>query len=474
MVARIAAVAVLAAGAASGQFYFGTVCTTDVPYATAANNSHKLAAFELSGIPGDTLTLVFQSSAGIWSSLGICGFDDIVWARPVMMYAGRNPGIDDGLDGDRHLVWEFPDTSSQAWQVYYRNFEYRMAPLPVSPSTADQLHPDVWADSAGVAHVVWEDYRNSKPTIYYRPCNENGVRGDTFRVSTSGTGACLSPSIEYFSDDTALAVVWYQVDSGSGTPYSIRRRCRKDGVWGSEVIMAQHLRPLRHPSLDRGSPGEGFGGGWEDSTSGNMDAHFEGGNGGGYHTASRSTAPVLSHLGTTWSYLFWNEDEDISGMADIAYDFYYFMTGWHGGTLRGVLPITEDVMHPSCLGATVVWTQGAGSQYKVMYGHFGYPIALAEGEGPMARGGLRVWPNPFWTRTAIISQPAAGSPDRVSIFDASGRCVRTLAWGARREARGVTWDGADAAGRTAPSGVYVVRSGGEEARVVKYQQTRHR
>ncbi len=467
MSVKITAVVLLAAGMAAGQLYFGCVCTTDIPSATAGNNSHKLAAFELSGVPGDTLTLVFQSSRGIWSCLGACSINDISWSAPVLLYPGQNPGIDDGLDGDRHLVWEFPDTSALARQVYYRNFEYRMAPLPVSPSFADQLHPDVWADSTGVAHVVWEDYRNSRPTICYRPCNENGAQGDTFRVSTTTTGCCFFPSVEYFSADSAMVVVWQQVDS-AGPTYSIQRRDRKHDVWQDEVTLAQSQYPLRRPSLDRGSPGEGFGAGWEDSTSGNLEVVFEGGNGGGYPTAGYSTAPVLAHLGTTWSYLFWNEDEDIPGAADIAYDFYYFMTGWHGGSIREDLSITDDVRNPSCLGATVVWTQGDGPEYRVMYGHFGYPIGVAEDDRRPAESGLRVAPDPFRDRTAISRQPTAHRADEVSIYDASGRRIRTMAWGAEREACGLVWDGADAAGRPVPAGVYVVRAGKEAVTVTRY------
>ncbi|MEO0080915.1 MAG: hypothetical protein ABIL25_01315 [candidate division WOR-3 bacterium] len=464
---KVAVAVLAAAGAASGQWFFGCICSTDVSYATAYNNSHKLAAFEFSGMPGETLTLVFQSRDGVWSCLGVCNINRFEWTRPVMMYPGQNPGIDKGPDGDRHLVWEFPDTSSGKRQVYYRNFEYRMAPLDVSQSRADALHPDVWGDSAGIAHVVWEDYRFGKPAIYYRECNENGTQSDTFRVSTTTTGCCFFPSIEYFSQGNEMVVVWQQVDSASHVPYSIRRRSRVGGVWGSEVVLATHAWPLRHPSLDRGSPGESFACAWEDSSSGNMEAHFEGGNGGGYPTAARSTRPVLAHVGSTWSYLFWNENEHLGGGADIACHLYYFMTGWRSGTLRGLLPITEDVRHPNCLGATVVWTQGSTAPYKVMYSHFGYPVGVAEREEQEADGGLRCEPNPFRGRIAISLPLTANSQEGIRIYDTSGRCVRTLTVSGERSAVSV-WDGADALGRPSPPGVYLVRCGSEVAQVVKY------
>jgi len=76
------------------------------------------------------------------------------------------------------------------------------------------------------------------------------------------------------------------------------------------------------------------------------------------------------------------------------------------------------------------------------------------------------WPNPAAGRvTLVLETPAPGGGD-VDILDASGRIVRRL-W--RGTAPGLTleltWDGADARGRPAPSGLYFARArvGGREA-----------
>jgi len=80
---------------------------------------------------------------------------------------------------------------------------------------------------------------------------------------------------------------------------------------------------------------------------------------------------------------------------------------------------------------------------------------------------LRCEPNPFRTGTAISLQLTADSPEKIGIYDASGRCVRVLA--VSREPSAVSfWDGSSSDGRPAPSGVYVVRCGGSVAQVVRY------
>ena len=69
---------------------------------------------------------------------------------------------------------------------------------------------------------------------------------------------------------------------------------------------------------------------------------------------------------------------------------------------------------------------------------------------------LSVNPNPFRLRTSI-SLPAA-EPNRVAVFDASGRLVRILTAPAASKSSSVSWDGTDEAGRRLPSGVYYARS----------------
>lgn len=71
---------------------------------------------------------------------------------------------------------------------------------------------------------------------------------------------------------------------------------------------------------------------------------------------------------------------------------------------------------------------------------------------------LAVWPNPFNPRTSIAFAVEAAGDVELRLFDPRGRLVRTLVQGALPAGvHQVVWDGLDAAGRDAASGVYLVR-----------------
>ncbi len=76
-------------------------------------------------------------------------------------------------------------------------------------------------------------------------------------------------------------------------------------------------------------------------------------------------------------------------------------------------------------------------------------------------------PNPFRAETRIdfeLSPEAAGKPVRLAVFDAQGRCVRTLLEGTGSTGpQSVAWDGRDRGGRRVAGGIYYYRlEAGEE------------
>ncbi len=397
----------------SAQWEFGVVCSTDVPFATGPNNSHKLAfRSEMLYPQRDTITLVFQSSESIYYCLSGNGVN--VWSRPVALYPGADPAIALGRDGDRHLVWQMLDTLGRL-NIFYRNLEFRMMPVNVSGADGNCFHPDVFGDSAGVAHIVWEEGEAS-PQIWYRQANERGVIGDRFRVSTDSLAACRFPAIEQFNN--GIGVVWQEVDTTESLPYKIMRRRQVGGVWQTEEVLAEQSKPLSHPAVDFSGGNEGFSGGWEKVVNGNYEVEFYGGNGGGYPTGGVSTKPVLSTIGDVWSYLFWEEDS--SGRKDIFTHFYYFMTGWSSpGSVRNIFQIDEQVYAPNCLGALLVWTQGDTAPYQVMWAFFGYPIGVEEkikDAAKLVRG--------------IFNGKVYYADRKMHLYDASGRRVMELKPGA--------------------------------------------
>jgi hypothetical protein len=82
-------------------------------------------------------------------------------------------------------------------------------------------------------------------------------------------------------------------------------------------------------------------------------------------------------------------------------------------------------------------------------------------------------PNPFRTLTRLEFWLHDAGPVRVSVHDAAGRCLRTLATGAWRPAgpQAVDWDGLRDDGRACAPGCYFIRvqAGGrtERTSVVK-------
>ena len=69
------------------------------------------------------------------------------------------------------------------------------------------------------------------------------------------------------------------------------------------------------------------------------------------------------------------------------------------------------------------------------------------------------WPNPFYPEVTIrYTVPGGGAHIRIAVYDAAGRMVRRLLDGRRRPGPAeVRWDGRDARGARAPSGVYFFR-----------------
>jgi len=432
------------------QYRFGTVCSTSSPFATLPNNGHKLAyRSEMLSPERDTVTLVFQSNDSIYLTVSGNGATT-PWRAPVGLYPGADPAITWGRNNQRQLVWQMLDTVSGRLNIFYRNLEYRMQPINVSGGSQDGFHPDVFGDSLGVAHIVWEENEGSGRRVYYRKADVNGVIGARFAVASQLTRGWAQPAIEGFGD--TIAVIWAQFDSTQNPPYKIMRRCQVRGVWQAEEVLAQSSELLNQPALDFGTAaGEGFSGCWQRVVSGNSEVQFYNGNGGGYATSGVSTAPVLSTIGTVWSYLFWQEDS--AGVNDIYTHFYYFMTGWTRGSIRQFFPISEPVFAPSCLGALAVWIQGDTIPYRLMWGFFDYPIANQEGATSSAK---IKFPKIQFVRN-LLFLPAVENNERranhLTLTDLTGRKVLSLKSGTN-----------DVSGLG--TGVYFVKGGSELRRVI--------
>jgi hypothetical protein len=109
--------------------------------------------------------------------------------------------------------------------------------------------------------------------------------------------------------------------------------------------------------------------------------------------------------------------------------------------------IASDLINPSLVEAAV-------DDFELLTGS-GSSAVPTEAEAPARFALLGSKPNPAHASTSIAFQIPVSGPVRLNVYDVSGRLVRTLA--NQSFAAGVhqvVWDGADAQGKNAASGVY--------------------
>lgn len=433
------------------------VANTNSPLATAYNNSHKIAP-KYEEYQNDTIYVVFQSLDSIYfvrtTNMGNS------WATPMPVSAGGFPALDICPFGFRHLTWQSPDG-----EIYYDCLDDWSPPLNVSNSSEQSFLPDIVVDSDNVKHIVWAETIGGRDQILYRTV-ANGIPGDTACIS--GYGSALAtyghPGISIFAPDNRIYAIWDCFDSLCYSPYQIHLRYLENDIWSSTRVWAHYL-PMRHPSIDysHGQPQDTLSFGYEDSTTGTSQASFYGGNGGGHPTSGHSTYPVVSTVGPTWSYLFWQEDS--VGDERIFYDLYYFNTGW----THGVLSAQGPAKFPSVCGAYLIWTQGDSAPYSIYFADFGYPIGIEEYKNSSFVN-ISATPNPFSDKTDIRYQISDNSTSvQLSIYDASGRLVRTFNERSPdfTYPSSVVWSGTDDSGKELAAGVYLCHVATESQTAIK-------
>lgn len=421
--------------------------------ATAFSNSHKIASPDFA-MPGDTIHIVYHSQDSVFYTYTL-DFGQS-WQTPFLLAIGNYPGIDLDLNNLRHVVWQSPDTITGANEIYYDCLDDYSPPINVSESPYNSVFPDVVVDSSLTAHIVWVEDISAINQIYYRSCHA-GVLGDSIRLSDYGTAQAQSsyPSISIFQPNNRVYALWDCYDPLCYSPYQIHLKYLEDSIWSSTQVWASYLS-LRHSSLDFCHGIDSMSGAWEDSTSGNLEAFFIGGNpGGGYETPGLSDYPVVSTVGSIWSYLFWHEDS--SGYEDIYYDLYYFTTGWTNGTVRTIFSIDQQIRYPSACGSFLIWTQGESPPYDIYFADFGYPISIAEMKTSRPHLVLKALPNPFKDITTITyNRIDPAGEHEIKIYDATGRLVKKLSspMPFAQSPMQITWDGTDIYGKEVTAGLY--------------------
>ncbi len=442
------------------QYFYTYVTSANDIDATSFSNSHNIAIRDEA--PNvDSIHVVYHSSDSVCY---VCSTDrGLTWLSPSVLCQGIHPGIDIDDYGMRHIVYQQYDPVHSTYDIFYDCLDDYSPPLNVSETPANSISPDIVIDAQMNAHIVWIETIGAYAYVFYRTCYA-GVLSDTFRVSTEGSSSATFsyPSISLFSPNNRVHVLWDCYDSQCYSPFQIHHRYREDTVWSTIETWASY-QPMRHSSIDFSHGNESLSFCYEDSSSGNLEAVFVGGNGGGFPTQGRSTYPVISTLGTTWSYLFWQEDS--AGTDDIYYHLYYFLGGgWYDrGSVRSLFGIQEPTRFPNCCGAYMVWTQGDSVPYSIYFANFGYPVWSEEEDTGNQSLNLEVLPNPFSALTRIryqISGTAGSTPHdkehliRISIYDATGKLLRQWAHQIVPLSDQIIWNGTDNTGKDVPAGIY--------------------
>ena len=114
----------------------------------------------------------------------------------------------------------------------------------------------------------------------------------------------------------------------------------------------------------------------------------------------------------------------------------------------------------------VIWLPAADIVSQSLGQLAGIWTGVQEPPTPGWAARISAGPNPFRRSTVLhlSAGPLDHSTTAVSIFDASGRLIRTLpASGVERGASSVVWDGRNDLGRDQPAGIYIVRSSNGDA-----------
>lgn len=302
------------------------------------------------------------------------------------------------------------------------------ADFRVSETAGNSIDPAVAADSSGNVHVVWADQEGGGSILYRRRSAATGAWGAVESVNAGGS-AVGSPATAVGAAG-ALHVLWVDAREGSQAIYARARAA--GGGWSAESRVGPSGKNAQEPAIAAGADGslvavwhdtrisllnrEVFfqkrppGDAWD--TTGALDFRVSNGTG-------HSTRPSLlvDRLGDT--FVLWKDRRD--GNNEL------YLRIWRNPALTGV----------------------AGA-------HPGDGRALAAGVPRLAAHAV---PNPSrGSATIHLAIPAEGRLD-LRVYDVAGREVRAL-WSGLVGAGDLErrWDGADAAGRTLPAGVYLLRA----------------
>jgi hypothetical protein len=192
-----------------------------------------------------------------------------------------------------------------------------------------QSTPDIFVDSSGTIHAVWEDSRDGNPDIYYSNSQNDGVTWLPNKIVSSAVNSQLKPSITVASGGNNIYVAW-QDDRLSLFEFDIYCANSTDGglSFGTDnKVSADSTGVFQY------NPSIVVDGGilyavWQDASGMGFDIFSSKSNDGGYSWSSHvvvnddtfnsQTSPEIIYAGGML-HAVWEDTRNLNGDPDIYY-----------------------------------------------------------------------------------------------------------------------------------------------------------
>jgi|GEM_PF-1916545 hypothetical protein len=417
------------------------IATSTTPYATAYGNGHKIAV--TNSYYTDTIYVVFASGNQVYCVTGVLQLGYVTqWSLPLTISQTTGNAFGPAITLDTanipHIVWR--DTRDGQKEIYHSFCQDTSwsPPANVSQTSGNSVLPSLDADRFGNLHLVYADSTIGNWEIYYQRC-QNGSWSNPTNISNN-SGRSYYPTIGVYHD--SIFICWEDNTLGN---YEIFKKVCADTLWTNIANISNSTYDSRYPSLSNPSSwDQAFSVIWTDSLSDGYSINVIGCNGGTItDKASVAEYPVISNVGTTWSYMAW-----VEGFSLFASTYYFMHGGWDSPSTFGT------GYFPSVAGDNFIWTEDSSGSYNIKYAEAGYPIGVSNLPTKQSINSLIMYvqPNPFKDKIHISLNANDGQSLVFNVYDLTGRRVKS--WSTSLKNNHFEWNGKNDAGVNLPGGVY--------------------
>lgn len=169
-----------------------------------------------------------------------------------------------------HVIWQ--DSRDGNTEIYYkRSSDGGISwglDTRLTNDTAGSMFASVSA-SGSVVNVLWEEYRDGNPEIYYKRSPDGGLSWSADTRLTNNTLISFSPSV--WASGSEVHAVWYDNRDGNSEIYY--KRSPDEGIsWGADTRITNSAGGSFHPSVS--ASGSNVHIGWWDERDGDTEVYY--------------------------------------------------------------------------------------------------------------------------------------------------------------------------------------------------------